>query len=222
MDFDFPEGMIPQKMGVDFIGFSNVAIVPIPAALRPKRVPAAPVDFEAKALEMIRSGVDRKTAVDTARMSMVLAGASWDAASGRYIQPDELEELSREAVAWETDQDAHEDTIQISWLDGVIYKKTPETERASAGRSYSGYRDFLKELTGLKGSPLAFAPPDTDVAPWNGILPSHKARDCLNDIRPLREALAAASKDEWWEVEFFDRFVHALTLASESGVLIIC
>lgn len=225
-------------MGVDFTGYSRVKSDPVPDRFRTKRKPVSEEDtkrFETKLLE---------TPHDLRAFVMVMSGASYSQ-NGKVILPDVIEiaqELKDELYEI---MEKEEDYICISWETNTIYRRTPETKQGSAGRSYSGYGDFRKVLFELNGGRLPYMPPDTNVAPENGIVSTERCITCLQGLERLKHHFVSPSfvadpekygiscdhrfsdkdvpaedninPDSW----FFREFYSMMSVASDGGIVVI-
>lgn len=138
-----------------------------------------------------------------------------------------------------------EDFITVNWDTNIIYRKTPETKIGSASRSYDGYGEFLSKLTKLNGGHRSYMPPDTDIAPENGIVSTERCITCLQGLERVRSHFVSPSfvadpekygnsyehrlytesvpeedniHDDSW---FFREFYSMMSVATDSGIVSI-
>ena len=170
-------------MGVDFYSYSNVRTEPIPSRFR---ATIKPVTNERRK-EMLKELL----ATPREMRSLVLTITGAQLGPDGLIVPDELD-LPREV------QDEFYETIgkepdflDVCWNTNTIYRSTPETKRGTAGRTYSGYGDFCRDLTILNKLPLPYLPPSTDTAPENGYVSTEKCLLCLQGLNMVRDHYVA-------------------------------
>lgn len=173
---------------------------------------------------------------DEQALVMCLRGMSRDT-EGRLIVPDEVslsEELRNEF--YET-IGADDDFLHVDWATNIIWRSTADTKTANAGRSYSGYGDFFRDIRKFYGARGEFyMPPSTDTAPENGIVSTERCLQCLRTLEAVRwnyvsDAWKPAVSDSVVPEEggpdnrhadswFFREFYTAVALAARgSGVL---
>jgi hypothetical protein len=222
-------------MGVDFYGYSRVRTEPVPNNFRALRTPLSPEE-RADIEESIRSAQPGLRA-----LLMSTVGASYGP-DGTLVIYDNVEISDETSDKFYKIYEKDENFLDVCWHTNTIYFATPDTKKASTGRSYSGYNDFCRELTRLNGGkPLAYMPPSTDTAPECGYVSSDKCLLCLQGLNSVRrffisdswkpdmntyEALLDDIKvstvdnihvDSW----FFREFYSAVSAGADSGYLAV-
>lgn len=215
------------KMGVDFYSYSYVRTEPVPVRFRAERKTMS--DDARREFEKELSALAR----DEQALVLCLRGMSRDA-EGRLIIPDEVtlsEELRNEF--YET-IGMEDDFLHVEWETNTIWRRTADTKMAEAGRSYSGYGDFFRDVRKFYGTRSEFyMPPSTDTAPENGIVSTERCLQCLRTLEAVRWNYVSDAwvphtdvpeesgpdnrhTDSW----FFREFYTAVALAANgSGVL---
>lgn len=211
-------------MGVDFIAYSSVVIKPIPtkyrSTLKERSSNAFARELEEKSFQALRDGVDM-TIRQMISLCKGLHGIGYDQFTGKEVMPPEIvHEDPALRNEFEELCEENDDHIVILWEQNMVYEKTAETLSHGCGRSYSGYYEFRQELTKLNGGkPLAYLPPDTDVAPENGVVTADKAKICLAELDKLKHHFANNGNEHSW---FFGDFYKCIATAADCGILRIC
>jgi hypothetical protein len=166
-------------MGVDFYSYSNVRTEPIPSRFRATKK-ATTNDKRKDILKQLLN-----MSQDERALSLTLLGAQLGPEG--LIIPDEL------SISPELQDEFYEtigkepDFLDVCWDTNTIYRSTPDTKRGTAGRSYSGYGDFCRDLKVLNKLPLPYMPPSTDTAPENGYVNTEKCILCLQGLNMVRD-----------------------------------
>ena len=166
-------------MGVDFYSNSNVRTEPIPSRFRATKKSISNEKRKDILKDLLTMSRDERV------LSLTLMGAQLT--SDGLIIPDEIElspELRDEfynTIGKETDY------LDVCWETNTIYRSTPDTKSVAAGRSYSGYADFCRNLVALNKLPLPYMPPSTDTAPEYGFVTTDKCVLCLQGLNMIRD-----------------------------------
>lgn len=214
-------------MGVDFYSYSNVRTEPIPSRFRATKKSVSNEQRQNILKDLLNIPQDQR--------DFVLAMMGAQLGPNGLVIPDEISishELQDEFYKTIGDED---DFIAVCWETNIIYRSTPETKRGSAGRSYSGYGDFRRELAKLNKLPMPYMPPDTDVAPECGFVSTDKCILCLQGLNQVRDHFVSPEwkpdpdnssddkkdnihEDSW----FFREFYSTIALGAEAGIVRIC
>ncbi len=166
-------------MGVDFFSYSNVRTEPIPSRFRATKKSITNEKRKDILKELLSMTRDERV------LSLALMGAHLG--PDGLIIPDELE-LPREVQdEFYKTIGKEPDFLDVCWNTNTIYRSTPDTKRGTAGRTYSGYSDFCKDLTTLNKLPMPYLPPSTDSAPENGYVNTEKCILCLQGLNMIRD-----------------------------------
>ena len=166
-------------MGVDFYSYRNVRTEPIPSRFRATKKAVSNEKRKNILKDLLTMSQDERTLV----MTMLGAQIGVDG----FIIPDEIElspELQNEFYETIGRED---DFLDVCWNTNTIYRSTPDTKRGTAGRTYSGYADFCRDLKALNKLPLPYLPPSTDTAPENGYVSTEKCILCLQGLNMIRD-----------------------------------
>lgn len=166
-------------MGVDFYSYSNVRTEPIPSRFRATIKPVSNERRKEMLKELLNTPHEMR--------SLVLTMTGAKLTSEGLIVPDELELSSEIQDEFYNTIGKEPDFLAVCWNTNTIYRSTAETKRGSAGRSYSGYGDFCRDLTILNKLPLPYMPPSTDTAPENGYVNTEKCILCLQGLNMVRD-----------------------------------
>lgn len=222
-------------MGVDFYSYSNVRTEPIPSRFRATKKTTSNEQRKDILKDLLNISPEERTFV------LTMMGAQFG--PNGLVMPDEISispELQDEFYKTIGNED---NFIAVCWETNTIYRSTPETKRGSAGRSYSGYGDFRRELTKLNKLPMPYMPPDTDVAPEYGFVSTEKCILCLQGLNQVRDHFVSPEwqadsekygnsdkhrfddtiadkndnihEDSW----FFREFYSMISLAAEAGIV---
>jgi hypothetical protein len=174
-------------MGVDFHGYSRIRTEPIPNKYRASN--KAISDYERREFEK----EFHQLHPDLKGIVLSINGISYGS-EGHLIYPSipELSEQLQDEL-YEI-YEKQEDFITVCWNTNTIYRRTPDTKECVAGRSYSGYGDFIDILKKLNEGPLPYIPPSIDSAPENGLVSSDKCWTCLQTLNKLRHHFVS---DSW-------------------------
>ena len=166
-------------MGVDFYSYSNVRTEPIPSRFRATKK----IVSNEKRKDILKDLLNMSR--DECALVMTMLGAQ--ISTDGFIIPDEIElspELQNEFYETIGRED---DFLDVCWNTNTIYRRTPDTKTATAGRTYSGYADFCRDLKTLNKLPLPYLPPSTDTAPENGYVSTDKCILCLQGLNMIRD-----------------------------------
>lgn len=170
-------------MGVDFFSFSNVRTEPIPSRFR---ATVKPISNEQRK-DMLKKIIEAPS--DIRALFLAMSGAQ--IGSNGLIVPDELEISSELENEFYYTIGKEPDFLDVCWNTNTIYRSTPETKHGTAGRTYSGYADFCRDLNTLNKLPLPYLPPSTDTAPENGYVNTEKCILCLQGLNMIRDHYVA-------------------------------
>lgn len=225
-------------MGVDFYSYSNVRIEPIPSRFRATKKPISNEKRKDILKDLFNLSHDERTLV----LTMIGAQLTADG----LIMPDELEISPELQDEFYNTIGKEDDFITVCWETNTIYRRTADTKVGSAGRTYSGYADFCRDLKTLNKLPLPYLPPSTDIAPENGIVSTDKCVLCLQGLNQVRDHFVSSDwkpdadkygnsdahrfdntlvdktdniHDDSW---FFREFYSMMALGAESGFVRIC
>lgn len=224
-------------MGVDFISYSNVRTEPIPSRFRATKKPTN---------NILQKGLLKDiNAMSSDERALVLSMMGAQLGSNGLIMPDKLEISNKLQEEFYETIGNEEDFLDVSWQTNTIYRRTAETKKGSASRSYTGYSDFCRELNALNKLSLPYMPPSTDTAPENGIVSTDKCILCLQGLNMIRDhyvspewkpdaeqygismehrfdtSLVNKEDDIHQDSWFFREFYSMMTLGTESGFIII-
>jgi hypothetical protein len=166
-------------MGVDFFSYSNVRTEPIPRRFRATMKPVSNEQRKKMLKELLEAPREMR--------SLILTMSGAQVGPEGLIVPDELDLSPEVRDEFYYTIGKEPDYLDVCWNTNTIYRKTPDTKRGTAGRSYSGYADFCRTLKELNKLPLPYLPPSTDTAPENGYVNTEKCILCLQGLNMIRD-----------------------------------
>jgi hypothetical protein len=185
-------------MGVDFHGYSKVIVKPIPKQYQAKitRIKVNKDDIFSKNLTML---------------SLLFNG---EYNFGGEIYKDNLE-ISEKGENWlEKMYQKNKKFIRVNWRENIYYEKSSDTEDNHCYCSYSYFGDFNDNLIKIKGKPLKFRIPDTDVGPYYGFIQPINLRLVLEDLNETPDV------GERFQ-DFYHNFKLCVELGSQQGIFTI-
>lgn len=223
-------------MGVDFTAYSHVVSRPLPVAYQSKKTGrTVALDAHALTRELIRKGASFADAAGVVDLKLCMLGIGRHA-DGSLVFPEEIEMPSDSLVdEFYAKYESDPDFICADWHLNIMYFKTAATQCAEAGRSYSGYGDFIDDLVRYnKNKPLSYVPPSTDSAPEHGIVDSARMQTFLSELDKLRhhyvtddwdgascEPAFIRQPDDAWHGHFFVNMYRCAEVAAQNGILVI-
>jgi len=231
-------------MGVDYTGYSNVCIKPVPKKYR--SVQEEVVDKE-KYLNILN---DDSINMSEKSLFMMLKGIGYNRIKQDFVIPQKYK-VTDEAYEWEenlrndydenycnnldkkkeclkkgekyVEPEFQEELIMIDWQKNIMYYTTKETETDGIGTCYSSNGDFVEKCQLIYGSKFPYILPDTDTAPYNGFITG----EIINSLHLIFKDIKENFSDKInllvneWDMEFFMRmlncYINMFELALESG-----
>lgn len=229
---------ITNNMGVDYYGYSNVRIEPIPAEFRP-RIARWSAEKQAE-FEHKYEATDH----DVRPLILAMNGISRDH-TGKFVYPIEVKHDAEDAAdAFYAKYCDEPNFIGVCWQKNRMYWKTEDTKKGCADRSYSGFGDFralLHKLYNLPAHLAPYIPPSTDCAPEHGYIDTEQCMSCLRGLDKVRDTFVPkewtpdpekygintdhrfthTSDDIHQDSWFFREFYCVMTLGAEGGVVLV-
>lgn len=195
-------------MGVNFYGYSNIIMKPIPNKYKAKKIKQQIPDL---------SFMNNKYVDSYKKMN----GIGYDHINKREIICDKIIK-SKHAEKWY--QEMFEDgiCIHIDWQNDRYYMRSDETTGYECTRSYTGYNDFVtvcnNHLQNKNLSKLRYILPSTDCPPENGFTNDiEKLKILIEDLQNIDEEMMCDTTHNWFYVDY----CNMLKLALECGGILI-
>lgn len=134
----------------------------------------------------------------------------------RVVNAEGFLEHRPESRAWVEAAEEDPEIISIDWGRGLIYARSSETREEHTASSYGGFACFNDTVIAAlraRGLRLRFRVPDTDTAPWDGLLHGDLVQIALHDYGKAAEGIREDER------EFLDRFLGLLRLAADGRLL---
>jgi hypothetical protein len=198
-------------MGVDFVSYSNVIVKPIPEQYRAKKIKQ---EFNPSKLATIEE--------EFKPFYLMLNGIGFNNKTQQYVTPDKIEIGDIQTQYEEQLLENNDDFICLNFYNDKLYYKSEETNVISAGRSYSGYGDFIEVCGKILGRKLKYILPSTDCAPENGIATNEDNIKNLYDDLTIIKNYHIKKLDEEDHLWFFNEFYELVKNATNNGLIYIC
>lgn len=223
-------------MGIDIIGISDLLTKPIPKQYRANVTYKEPL----KTLDLITSlnKIPSKDRQGIFALTMVMTGAennfinpNFDMTKSDLNLPPTVD-ISDESYKWSENEESNANLYRVDWVANNAYYLTPESEKISVGRSYSGFGDFCEKVQEFANAHFYF-PCDGTLdtltcnkyynllcSTWKQWKDKYAFESGLSD--DINQVDIDKCEDLECDTEFYIKLTKALKYGSESGIVICC